>query len=127
MAMSTVYEAVEPTREQIDAVEGPSVIEFGTPWCGHCRAAQPLIAAALADRPQVRHVKIEDGSGRRLGRTFGVKLWPTLVFMRGGKELARLVRPHDPGVIELAGSVAPVAREWIDCRRPQEVELVVVA
>jgi thioredoxin 1 len=61
---------------------------------------QPLIAAALADRPQVRHVKIEDGSGRRLGRTFGVKLWPTLVFMRGGKELARLVRPHDPGVIE---------------------------
>ena len=100
MAMSTVYEAVEPTREQIDAVEGPSLIEFGTPWCGHCRAAQPLIAAVLADRPQVRHVKIEDGSGRRLGRTFGVKLWPTLVFMRGGKELARLVRPHDPDALE---------------------------
>jgi thioredoxin 1 len=100
MATSTVYEAVEPTREQIDAQEGPGVIEFGTPWCGHCRAAQPLIAAALADHPQVRHVKIEDGSGRRLGRSFGVKLWPTLVFMRDGKELARLVRPHDAGAIE---------------------------
>jgi thioredoxin 1 len=96
MAMSTVYEAVEPTREQIDAAEGPSLIEFGTPWCGHCRAAQPLIAAALADHPKVRHVKIEDGSGRRLGRSYGVKLWPTLVFLRSGKEVARLVRPHDP-------------------------------
>jgi len=100
MALSTAYEAVEPTREQIDAAEGPSVIEFGTPWCGHCRAAQPLIAAALADRPEVRHVRIEDGSGRRLGRSFGVKLWPTLVFLRGGTELARLVRPHDPQAIE---------------------------
>ena len=100
--MSTVYEAVEPTREQIEATEGPSLIEFGTPWCGHCRAAQPLIAAALANRPEVGHLKIEDGSGRRLGRAFGVKLWPTLVFMRGGKELARLVRPHDPDAIDEA-------------------------
>ena len=100
MAQSTSYEAVEPTREQIDAAEGPLLVEFGTPWCGHCRAAQPLIAAALANRPSVRHVKIEDGSGRRLGRSFGVKLWPTLVFMRAGKELARLVRPHDPDAIE---------------------------
>jgi len=98
--MSTVYERVEPTREQVDAAVEPSVIEFGTPWCGHCRAAQPLIATALADRPQVRHVKIEDGSGRRLGRSFGVKLWPTLIFMRGGKEVARLVRPHDAQALE---------------------------
>ena len=102
MVQSTAYEAVEPTREQIDAAQGPLVVEFGTPWCGHCRAAQPLIAAALADRPTVRHFKIEDGSGRRLGRSFRVKLWPTLVFMRDGKELARLVRPHDPDAIEAA-------------------------
>ena len=100
MVQSTAYEAVEPTREQIDAAQGPLVVEFGTPWCGHCRAAQPLIGAALANRPTVRHIKIEDGSGRRLGRSFRVKLWPTLVFMRDGKELARLVRPHDPDAIE---------------------------
>jgi len=100
MTVTTSYEAVEPTREQIDAAEGPVLVEFGTPWCGHCRAAQPLIAAALARHPGVRHLKIEDGSGRRLGRTFRVKLWPTLVFMRSGSELARLVRPHDPEALE---------------------------
>lgn len=98
--MNTSYAAVEPTRAQVDAFDGPSVIEFGTPWCGHCRAAQPLIAKALAQRPDVRHLKIEDGSGRRLGRSFGVKLWPTFVFMRSGKELARLVRPHDVDAID---------------------------
>lgn len=100
--MSTVYADVEPARAEIDALEGPTMVEFGTPWCGHCRATQPLLAKALASRPNVRHIKIEDGSGRRLGRSFGVKLWPTLVFLRAGKEAARLVRPTDSSAIDHA-------------------------
>jgi len=76
-------------------MSGPTVLEFGTPWCGWCRAAQPLIAAALSSHPSVRHVKVEDGSGRPLGRSFRVKLWPTLIFLSGGHEVARLVRPSD--------------------------------
>jgi thioredoxin 1 len=57
-------------------------------------AAQPLLASALADHPRVRHLKIADGSGRRLGRSFRVKLWPTLVFLKDGEEVARVVRPQ---------------------------------
>jgi thioredoxin len=102
MAMNTVYADVEPARAEIDVLAGPTVIEFGTPWCGYCRATQPLLAKALASRPRVRHIKIEDGSGRRLGRSFGVKLWPTLIFLSDGKELARLVRPTDPNAIDQA-------------------------
>ena len=85
----------EPTRAAIDALAGPTLLEFGSPWCGHCRAAQPVIANALKARPGVRHVKVEDGSGKPLGRSFAVKLWPTLVFLKDGKETARLVRPDD--------------------------------
>jgi len=83
----------EPQRAQLDALPGPAVLEFGTAWCGFCRGAQPLIAAAFAGHAGVRHIKVEDGSGRRLGRSFGIKLWPTLVFLRDGHELTRLVRP----------------------------------
>src|SRR3954471_983497 len=100
--MNDVYAATEPARADIDALEGPVLLEFGSPWCGHCRAAQPLLAAALAEHPGVRHIKIADASGRRLGRSFGVKLWPTLVFLAGGKEAARLVRPHDTETIAQA-------------------------
>lgn len=99
MTMNDSYAAIEPTRAEIDRIEGPAVIEFGAPWCGYCRAAQPLLAAAFAARPQVRHVKIEDGKGRPLGRSFRVRLWPTLVFLRDGKETARLVRPDDADAI----------------------------
>ncbi|MDQ6638936.1 MAG: thioredoxin family protein [Pseudomonadota bacterium] len=89
----------EPAREAIDALAGPTLLEFGTSWCGHCRAAQPLIAAALASHREVRHLKVEDGSGQPLGRSYGVKLWPTLVFLLDGHEAARLVRPRDAGSI----------------------------
>ena len=87
------------TRGEVDAMRGPVVLEFGTSWCGVCRATQPAIAAALADHRAVRHLKIEDGPGRRLGRSFRVKLWPTLVFLRDGAEVARLVRPRNAEAI----------------------------
>jgi thioredoxin 1 len=93
MAYTNSFTNPEPARAQIDALAGPAVLEFGTGWCGFCRGAQPLIAAAFAAHPGVHHIKVEDGSGRRLGRSFGVKLWPTLVFLRDGQEVARLVRP----------------------------------
>jgi thioredoxin 1 len=93
MGMNSTYAEQEPRRAEVEALAGPTVLEFGSPWCGWCRRAQPLIAAAFAAHPGVRHIKVADASGRRLGRSFGVKLWPTLVFLRDGKETARLVRP----------------------------------
>jgi thioredoxin 1 len=100
----------EPTRAEIDALSGATMLEFGTSWCGYCRAAQPAIGAALDTHRGIRHVRIEDGSGQPLGRSFGVRLWPTLVFMRDGREVARLVRPRDRGAIDAAlESITPAA------------------
>ncbi|PUE38369.1 thioredoxin family protein [Limnohabitans sp. Hippo3] len=82
-----------PSLAEVQALPGLTLLEFGTEWCGHCRAAQPLIAQALADRPQWQHLKVEDGPGRALGRHYRVKLWPTLVVLRDGQKVGRLVRP----------------------------------
>ena len=102
MAMTTDYAATEPRREEVDTMPGATVLEFGSPWCGWCRRAQPLIAQALEAHPDVRHIKVADASGRRLGRSYGVKLWPTLVFIRDGAEAARVVRPDDTDEIHQA-------------------------
>ena len=97
--MNTHYEAVEPRREEVDAIPGAALLEFGSPWCGYCRMAQPLLEQALAGHEGIRHIKIADASGRRLGRSYQVKLWPTLVFLKDGVETARLVRPGDANEI----------------------------
>jgi thioredoxin 1 len=102
MAFSNDYVMKEPTRAEIDASNTSTVLEFSTAWCGYCQTAQPFIAAAVADYPQISHVKVEDGRGRPLGRSFGVKLWPTLVFLKNGKEVTRLVRPQGSAEISAA-------------------------
>lgn len=104
--MNTVFAEVEPTRAEVDAFQEPTVLEFGTGWCGYCRAAQPLLRQAFGGHPNVAHAKVEDGPGRPLGRSFRVKLWPTLIFLDHGKEVARLVRPD--GAAEIADALARI-------------------
>lgn len=105
--MSTPWQTLEPTRAAIDAGRGPVLLEFGSPTCGHCRAALPLIEQALAEHAPLQHLKVADGPGQALGRSFGVKLWPTLVFLRDGNEVARLVRPRELAALRAAlGKVA---------------------
>lgn len=83
-----------PARAAIDGLTGPVILGFGASWCGHCQALAPELARLLADRPEVSYVWVEDGPGLPLGRSFGVKLWPTLVFLRDGQVVQRLVRPE---------------------------------
>jgi thioredoxin 1 len=92
--MTYVTQPSDPSRSDVDALQGATVLEFGTSWCGSCRAAQPLIEAELSDAP-VQHIKVEDGKGKVLGRSFQVKLWPTLIFLKDGREVARVVRPSE--------------------------------
>ena len=101
------YSQSAPTRAEVEALAGATILEFGTDWCGYCRGAQPWIEQSLSRIAQARHLKIEDGPGRPLGRSFKVKLWPTLIFLRDGVEVARVVRPSavadvDEGVTALA-------------------------
>jgi thioredoxin 1 len=104
MASQTAYSTQSPSRAELDALPGVTIVEFGTDWCGYCQRAQASIAKALASHQDLRHLKIEDGPGRPLGRSFKVKLWPTLVVVRDGVELARVVRPTDAN--EIADALA---------------------
>mgnify|MGYP002146930425 CR=1 FL=1 len=55
---------------------------------------------ALHERRDITHIKIEDGQGRKLGRHFKVKLWPTLVVLRQGQEIGRVTRPQSAQEVE---------------------------
>ncbi|HMI91785.1 MAG TPA: thioredoxin family protein [Polyangiales bacterium] len=97
--MATTYPPTSPTRAELDQSQGPLLVEFGATWCGICQALQPVIVKALREHPELPHIKVGDGRGQPLGRTFGIKLWPTLIALRDGREVARLVRPTSHGPI----------------------------
>jgi thioredoxin 1 len=91
--MTTLYQTSAPSRSDLDARPGDVLVQFGVDWCSHCQAAEPVISEAMQGFPGLSHLRMEDGAGRPLGRSFRVKLWPTLVLLRDGQELDRLVRP----------------------------------
>ncbi|WP_377159341.1 thioredoxin family protein [Roseateles sp. UC29_93] len=105
MPMNPHYALTEPIRDAVDTLskEHPLLVEFGASWCPICEAAQPLLEQAFEGRhAMVQHIKVEDGKGQPLGRSFKVKLWPTLIFMRDGQEVERLVRPTNAADIRAA-------------------------
>lgn len=89
----------ELTRDAVDAMTGLVVLEFGASWCGYCRGARATIDRVLAGYPGANHIWIEDGPGKRLGRSFAVKLWPTVIVMCDGREVGRVVRPTSDAAV----------------------------
>lgn len=97
--------------EDVQRHRGLLMLEFGTSWCGYCQAALPIIQTALENFPQINHIKIEDGKGKRLGRQFSVKLWPTLILLKDGLEIDRLIRPANAEMIKMALSALCQAQQ----------------
>ena len=96
------YSPQAPERAEVDALPGLTLLQFGADWCGHCQAAAPAVAEALQADPAasaLRHLLVEDGPGRPLGRSFRVKLWPTLILLRDGQEVDRRGRPTEAAAV----------------------------
>ncbi|MCB1845493.1 MAG: thioredoxin family protein, partial [Halioglobus sp.] len=73
------YGEEAPTLDQVSELAQDAILEFGAPWCGHCKAAMPAMREALRAHPDITHIKVYDGKGKPLGRAFGVKQWPTVI------------------------------------------------
>ena len=93
MPYEPVYHEESPSREDLAQMPGPTLLEFGANWCGICGSFAPQLEKLMSEYPAVRHIKVADSSGKRLGRSFRVKLWPTLVFLRDGKVMQQVSRP----------------------------------
>jgi thioredoxin 1 len=109
MSFTSQYTNAEPTRAEIDAMAGPVLLEFGTPWCGYCQAVQATLKEMLERHPEITHIKVYDARGKPLGRSFRVKLWPNLVFLRDGEMRMQLARPSEAAIFSGLQAIAPTS------------------
>ena len=70
----------------------PVLLDMWAPWCGPCLMVAPVIeelAAEMAGRVRVAKLNVDENPAT--AARFGVQSIPTLLLLKGGRELDRIV------------------------------------
>ena len=70
--------------------ERPVVVDFWAAWCGPCRVMSPILEE-IAERDDLRVVKVDVDANQRVAARYGVLSMPTFMVFRDGAPVGQIV------------------------------------
>lgn len=99
--MNDIVMVTDASLESVLATDKPVILAIGASWCPDCRRAQPFfmqLAQAHAERAVFASCDSEQNP--KVVETFAVKHIPTMVVVKNGKEVDRIVEVKTPGELK---------------------------
>jgi thioredoxin 1 len=96
--------AREIEEHEFDATVRPerlTVVDFSASWCGPCRRLEPILGELAAELPDVDFLKVDADRSQQLAIRYGVQAVPTLLVLRSGQVVDRLVGIWQMGLFEV--------------------------
>lgn len=89
--MSVINITNENFENQVLRAEKPVLLDFWAAWCDPCRMVSPIVDEIAAERSDIAVGKVNVDEQSDLAERFGITSIPTLVVIKNGKIVNRVV------------------------------------
>ena len=89
--MAVIELTQENYQKEVIESDKPVLIDFFATWCGPCKMVSPVVDQIAHERPDIKVCKLDVDKNLDLARTFQVMSVPTLVAMKNGKMINKII------------------------------------
>ena len=86
-------------EKEVMQAETPVVVDFWASWCGPCMMLAPVMEELDGELPQIKFCKVNVDDERDLAMEFQIESIPTLLCVKDGKVVKRLVGFRDKAAV----------------------------